>query len=80
MASVTITIPDALVPRVVDALYDKYPKLPGETNGQYAQRIIGILLRREVIAIEENVALKDVDGPTRRGRITQRHTDLSGIG
>lgn len=79
MADITLTVPDALVPRVVAALEKEFPRLGGETNGQYAKRVIVEILKQKVVVIEERDAFTAVDGPARVARVATRRTDLSGI-
>ena len=58
MATIVLTIPDAVIPRVVAAVALKFDyntnKLAGETTGQFAKRMLGVTLKQWV---------KDAEGP-----------------
>lgn len=52
MAQLTVTVPDALVPRVVAALAARYPELAGGTNTAIGRGGVRLLLK-EVLAQTE---------------------------
>ena len=79
MASITITIPDVVMPRVVvglcgqgnyQAVIDGVPN--PETKGQFAKRYVLEWIRREVVGWESRVA-QDV---ARESAVAQTETDL----
>jgi len=60
MAQITLTIPDNVVPRVLDAIaatqgYDEFAQ-PGETKAEFARRYIKAHVKRLVIEHESNQA------------------------
>ena len=60
MADITITIPDAILGRVLDGVskYHDYDgsRLPSETKAQFGKRMIHTVLRKWVIASESSDA------------------------
>lgn len=58
MASITITIPDAVAPRVLDAVASRYGWAPdlGVTKAQFAKSILVNLLKESVKLHEGNIA------------------------
>jgi len=78
MASITITIPDAVMPRVIDGLCGQgnyQAVVDGETKGQFAKRYVLEWIRREVVGWESRVA-QDV---ARESAVAQTETDLGGM-
>lgn len=59
MASVTITVPDDLVPRLLAALTANHPDVDvTDLNpGPAAKRLLAAILREELVTYEEHVAL-----------------------
>lgn len=56
MASITLTIPDELVPRVMDAMRSRYPNLTDGLSDGEAARVVIRALVREVVREEEMAA------------------------
>lgn len=56
MATLTVNVPDALVPRLVPALVDRFPELAGGTNGQIGKGGVRALLREVLAQYEARVA------------------------
>jgi len=57
MAILQVTVPDALVPRILAALTARYPELAGGTAAQVGRGGVRLLLR-EVLAQEEEAAVR----------------------
>lgn len=62
MATLSITVPDALVPRVMTALRDQYPDLTaGLADGPAAKAVLKQIVRTIVVASEKRTAQKTLD-------------------
>lgn len=60
MANIQITIPDAVINRVLDAFAARFnydtAKLENETKGQFAKRMVGVMVKEIVIEEEQKKA------------------------
>lgn len=66
MATLSITVPDELTPRVMTALRAQYPDLTaGKTDAQAARAVIAFWTRTALAAYESDQAIKE-DIETRR--------------
>lgn len=78
MATITITIPDDKVPRIVAALKAAFPEWANMSNAEIARQAIRRLLIAEVQNYEEATLLKNQATQTETLK-SQIETDLSGI-
>ncbi len=66
---ITLTIPDTVAGRVVDALCEEYRygerALPGETRAQFARRMLIVYLKTLVGEVEAQLASQQADAAAR---------------
>ena len=80
MADVTVTVPDALVSRVFNALVSLYGPVPqGMNNLQFVKFCIAKKFLKESLHRGEEKALQTTFGSDRVTARTQREQDASGI-
>jgi hypothetical protein len=84
MANVVITIPDALVPRVITAMRALYPQHSALGDGATFKAITGELWRTQVLAQYEAVTAADAASnkwqATYNATLAQSKADAAGIG
>lgn len=81
MATLSVDVPDAIVPRLVAALQGQYPDLTG-TAGQIGRQGVRRLLREVLMAHEGRLATEAGDAATLTATAnarTQASTDAGGI-
>ena len=79
MATITITIPDTLVPRLTTAMRATFPKYSGLTDAACFKQVTGDYWRGVLATYEGQVAFQDAEQHS-IAAYNQAETDGSGIG
>lgn len=79
LAQLTVTVPDALVPRVMAAIRASQPEAVGLTDAQAARQFLASHIRQTVTRYEERLALETAVGAGNAAR-QQAWADTTDIG